>query len=302
MRGNLHAAGRASCLARLGYDNSCMDPFRLSAAGGALALHALVLAGVLTLAAPPPAPRAMAPLEVALIAPPEPLPAAPVAPARPAAPRRIDPPAAAPSPPAPPPPPAVTKPPPKPAAAKPESPGPAPPTASAPAREPLVRPSPEPVDDTAAITPPPAASATPEPPAETVPAREAESAPAAGTPAAPPASASAAHSGPPTGDSSTGGPVRSAPRVDASWRGNSPPPYPGLARRMGQEGEVRLDVRVGIDGKVTEIRLRQSSGSALLDRTAIDTVRKWRFEPATIDGQPVAEWYHDWRWVFRLEG
>jgi TonB family protein len=71
---------------------------------------------------------------------------------------------------------------------------------------------------------------------------------------------------------------------------------------MGQEGEVRLDVRVGTDGKVTEIRLRQSSGSALLDRTAIDTVQKWRFEPATIDGQPVAEWYHDWRWVFRLEG
>jgi protein TonB len=75
-----------------------------------------------------------------------------------------------------------------------------------------------------------------------------------------------------------------------------------MARRMGDEGEVRLDVRVGVNGRVTEVRLRQSSGSELLDRTAIDAVRKWRFEPATIDGQPVAEWYHDWRWVFRLEG
>jgi len=56
-----------------------------------------------------------------------------------------------------------------------------------------------------------------------------------------------------------------------------------------------------VDGKVTEIRLKQSSGSALLDRTAVDTVKKWRFKPATVDGQPVAEWYHDWRWVFRLE-
>ena len=69
----------------------------------------------------------------------------------------------------------------------------------------------------------------------------------------------------------------------------------------GRELE-RLDVRVDVDGKVTEIRLKQSSGSALLDRTAVDTVKKWRFKPATVDGRPVAEWYHDWRWVFRLEG
>jgi len=98
------------------------------------------------------------------------------------------------------------------------------------------------------------------------------------------------------------GPRRTAPRVDASWRGNTPPPYPGAARRMGDEGEVRLDVHVGADGSVLEVRLRQSSGSPLLDRTAIDTVRRWRFDPATVDGQPVAEWYRDWRWVFRLEG
>ncbi len=71
---------------------------------------------------------------------------------------------------------------------------------------------------------------------------------------------------------------------------------------MGDEGEVRLDVHVGADGRVIDVRLRQSSGSPLLDRTAIDTVKRWRFDPATVDGQPVAAWYHDWRWVFRLEG
>ena len=67
-------------------------------------------------------------------------------------------------------------------------------------------------------------------------------------------------------------------------------------------GDQSLDVHVGADGRVTEVRLKQSSGSTLLDRTAIDTVKKWRFKPATVDGRPVAEWYHDWRWVFRLEG
>jgi protein TonB len=73
------------------------------------------------------------------------------------------------------------------------------------------------------------------------------------------------------------------------------------ARRMGDQGEVLLDVLVAPDGKVSDVRLKQSSGSSLLDRTAIETVRKWRFTPATVDGEPVAEWYRNWKWVFRLQ-
>jgi protein TonB len=95
---------------------------------------------------------------------------------------------------------------------------------------------------------------------------------------------------------------RTGPRVDASWSGNAAPPYPASARRMGEQGEVRLDVHVGADGTVLDVQLRATSGSPTLDRTAIDTVRRWRFRPATVDGQPVPEWYRDWKWVFRLEG
>lgn len=75
-----------------------------------------------------------------------------------------------------------------------------------------------------------------------------------------------------------------------------------MARRLGEQGEVGLDVRVGIDGRVQEVRLTRSSGSSLLDQTAIDTVRQWRFRPATVDGNPVAAWYRGWKWIFRLEG
>ncbi|MFO0233172.1 MAG: energy transducer TonB [Burkholderiales bacterium] len=95
---------------------------------------------------------------------------------------------------------------------------------------------------------------------------------------------------------------RTGPRVDASWSGNAAPPYPAAARRLGEQGEVRLDVHVGADGAVLDVQLRVSSGSPTLDRAAIDTVRRWRFRPATVDGQPVPEWYRDWKWVFRLEG
>jgi protein TonB len=92
------------------------------------------------------------------------------------------------------------------------------------------------------------------------------------------------------------------PRTDASWAGNTSPTYPAAARRMGEEGTVRLDVHIGADGAVLEVRVKQSSGSPALDRAAMDTVRRWRFIPATVDGQPVAEWYRDWKWQFKLEG
>lgn len=69
---------------------------------------------------------------------------------------------------------------------------------------------------------------------------------------------------------------------------------------MGHQGEVLLDVHVERDGRVSDVRLKRSSGSNLLDRTAIETVRDWHFQPATVDGKPVAEWYRDWKWVFQL--
>ena len=95
---------------------------------------------------------------------------------------------------------------------------------------------------------------------------------------------------------------RTGPRVDASWTGNAAPAYPPSARRMCEQGRVKLDVHVGLDGAVIDVQLRESSGSAALDRSAMEAVRKWRFRPAMVDGQPLAEWYRNWEWIFRLEG
>jgi protein TonB len=130
---------------------------------------------------------------------------------------------------------------------------------------------------------------TPTPTSAPAPAATAAASPAASGPLSPAASSS---------DSAR----RVGPRVDASWAGNAPPPYPAAARRMGEQGEVRLDVHVGADGSVIDVQVRASSGSPALDRSAMDAVRRWRFRPATVDGQAVSEWYRDWKWVFRLEG
>jgi protein TonB len=60
---------------------------------------------------------------------------------------------------------------------------------------------------------------------------------------------------------------------------NTPPPYPGLARKRGQEGTVILRVLVNSEGRVDDLEIENSSGFGLLDRAAVSSVRKWSFEP-----------------------
>jgi protein TonB len=72
---------------------------------------------------------------------------------------------------------------------------------------------------------------------------------------------------------------------------NPKPPYPMLARRMGMQGTVVLRVHVRADGSVAEAALAQSSGSQLLDNSALKTVQEqWRFLPARLEGTPVESW------------
>ena len=69
--------------------------------------------------------------------------------------------------------------------------------------------------------------------------------------------------------------------------GNPKPPYPALARRRGYEGTVRLEVEVLASGKVGKIWIKKSSGYEILDRSALKTVKDWRFIPARFGNIPV---------------
>ncbi len=71
--------------------------------------------------------------------------------------------------------------------------------------------------------------------------------------------------------------------------GQTPPPdYPAAALRRGDAGTVMVRVDVGADGVPTDVSIETRSGSRDLDRAALDAVRRWRFNPAQRDGQPVA--------------
>ena len=64
------------------------------------------------------------------------------------------------------------------------------------------------------------------------------------------------------------------------------PRYPPAALRQGASGRVDVRVDVGPDGVPTSVSVAGGSGNRELDRAALDAVRRWRFKPATADGQP----------------
>jgi protein TonB len=69
--------------------------------------------------------------------------------------------------------------------------------------------------------------------------------------------------------------------------GSPKPPYPEFARRRGYEGTVRLKVEVLASGRVGRIWVKESSGYEILDRSALKTIKDWRFIPARFGGIPV---------------
>jgi periplasmic protein TonB len=68
---------------------------------------------------------------------------------------------------------------------------------------------------------------------------------------------------------------------------NPEPSFSEEARKSKTQGTVTLLVVVGKDGRPYDIRVRQSLGMGL-DEKAIEAVNRWRFRPATLNGQPVA--------------
>lgn len=98
-------------------------------------------------------------------------------------------------------------------------------------------------------------------------------------PAAPP---------PPPKPAAPAGPTQQA-SLDVRRMGDRiKPTYPSASRRLGEEGKVILLVRIGVDGRVIDASIDQSSGFPRLDEAAQQHVIKYyRFKPAMSAGTPV---------------
>ncbi len=77
-------------------------------------------------------------------------------------------------------------------------------------------------------------------------------------------------------------------RAEPAYDLNPAPEYPRLARRRGWQGTVLLAVEVKEDGSVGAVSVRTGSPYPILDESALEAVKKWRFTPGTKDGLPVA--------------
>jgi TonB family protein len=65
------------------------------------------------------------------------------------------------------------------------------------------------------------------------------------------------------------------------------PIYPPEARRMRVQGSVVIDAKITVKGQVEELKL--ISGDPLLAAAAMDAVRRWRYTPYSLNGQPIVK-------------
>ena len=65
------------------------------------------------------------------------------------------------------------------------------------------------------------------------------------------------------------------------------PSYPPEAYRAREEGTVVVKAQVDALGNASDVEIVSRSGSRILDRAAMNEVRKWKFSPAIEDGKTV---------------
>ena len=74
-------------------------------------------------------------------------------------------------------------------------------------------------------------------------------------------------------------------RAKATYQPN--PEYSDRAARKKVQGTVLLSIIVTAEGTVRDPQVTRSLDKDL-DKNAVECVKKWKFEPATKDGKPVA--------------
>jgi len=69
---------------------------------------------------------------------------------------------------------------------------------------------------------------------------------------------------------------------------NAAPRYPTAAMRSNQEGWVELSFTITPGGDVSDVKVVDAQPRHVFDRAAIDAVSRWKYQPATQDGTPIA--------------
>jgi protein TonB len=65
------------------------------------------------------------------------------------------------------------------------------------------------------------------------------------------------------------------------------PSYPPRALRSGVEGVVTVEFTIAVDGSVKNPVIVKSIPPKIFDRSVLKAIRKWKFNPETVDGKTV---------------
>jgi len=88
--------------------------------------------------------------------------------------------------------------------------------------------------------------------------------------------------------------------VPPKVRKRSPIVYPELARKQGVSGYVTMNVLIDEQGNVEDVDIIESKPAEIFDLKAESTIRRWKFEPGTYNGQQVKVWAMQ-KIVFKLD-
>jgi TonB family protein len=90
----------------------------------------------------------------------------------------------------------------------------------------------------------------------------------------------------PTGPIRVGGDVKPPDKIFSPS-----PQYTEIARKARITGVVIVEAIIDKEGNVTNVKVLKGLPMGL-DQAAVDAVKRWRFEPATLNGKPVAVIYN----------
>ena len=63
------------------------------------------------------------------------------------------------------------------------------------------------------------------------------------------------------------------------------PEYPEIAKMTRTEGVVEFEAVIGKDGTIEELKVLR--GHPLLVKAALEAVRRWRYQPTLLNGEPI---------------
>ena len=80
--------------------------------------------------------------------------------------------------------------------------------------------------------------------------------------------------------------------VDVIPKARYRPPfnYPSYARKRSIEGYVTLNMLIGTNGEVEQVKLLNAEPAGVFDQTALESAQEWQFEAASYQGQKVKVW------------